>query len=175
MDKCPREKCIYWETGENRYGNYARCRLRQYESDAYGTFLKGYMCKLDSDLENKCQIKKDPIANIRDKVWIFKGNYEAKTIDDCIELKEIKSFSYWPDYSDGSSGQYIDYYFTDNDSCNDFYGGDGMVDRKNVFLTKEECIKEFEETFKHIQENQRIRKEQQKKELKEKLEKLENG
>ena len=49
-----------------------------------------------------------------------------------------------------------------------------MQDRKNVFLTKEECIKEFEETFKHIQENQRYRKEREKKELKEKLEKLEN-
>lgn len=44
-----------------------------------------------------------------------------------------------------------------------------MANRKNIFLTKEECIKEFEETFKHIQENQLIRKE-----LKEKLDKLEN-
>lgn len=58
MDKCPREKCIYWETGTNRYGEYARCRLRKYRYDDYGTFLEGYLCKLDEDLENKCQLKK---------------------------------------------------------------------------------------------------------------------
>ena len=169
MDKCPREKCVYWETGKDIYGEYARCRLRKYRSDSYGTFLQGYGCRLDEDMENKCQLKKDSIANIGDNVWIFKGNYEAKTINDCIALKEIKSFSYWPYYTDGTGGQYISYYFTDGDTCNDFYGGDGLVNRKNVFLTKEECVKEFEETFKHIQDNQRIRKERQKKELKEKL------
>ena len=174
MDKCPREKCIYWETGKDRYGDYARCRLRRYESNEYGNFLQGYACRLDEGMENKCQLKKDPVANIGDKVWVFKGNYEAKTIDDCIVLKEIKFFTYWPRYSDGSGGQYISYYFTDASNFNDFYSGDGMYDRKNIFLTKEECVKEFEETFKHIQEYQRNRKEREKKELRERLEKLEN-
>jgi hypothetical protein len=174
MDKCPKEKCIYWEIGKDRYGDYARCRLRKYDSNEYGTFLQGYACRLDEGMENKCQLKKDPIANIGDKVWVFKGNYEAKTIDDCIELKEITYFSYWPHNSVRNEDQYVSYYFTDGKSSNDFYGGDGMLDRKNVFLTKEECIKEFEETFKHIQENQRVRKEREKKELKEKLDKLEN-
>lgn len=171
MNKCPREKCIYWETGKNRYGEYAKCGLRKYRSDEYGTFLQGYGCKLDPDLEDKCQLKKDPIAKIGDGVWIFKGNYNAKTIDDCIELKEIKSFSY---HSDGLNRQSVIYHFMDNSCHSDVYSGDGMAGRKNIFLTKEECIKEFEETFKYIQENQRIRKERKKKELKEKLENLEN-